>query len=216
MSTELKVYVNNDSQDLPLDSSGVDWTELNIANDYLVFSAGSDIVKDGEAIPSASELNQAGVIITTSKVIVPKYFLADISDSLLKEIHNAGDNNKRYVFAFSFEGATASEPVLEVWDDSDMNSIESYTLGNETASNSWIYGITTTDGLPGANWIGDTPTVGSRLAGSSDGHFLWLNNENGALSGAGVLYCQLKLIVPANAPYSGAETPLFTVKYTTN
>ena len=212
----LTIAVNADTQDQPYGNSGVDWVDVVPGTDSLIFSQGSDTVKDGEAIPGSQALSQAGVRISASKQVVPKYFLADISDNLLKEIHNAGDNNKRYVFAFSFDGATASEPVLEVWDDSDMDSIDYYSLGNGVASSSWIWGIVTTDALPGSGWLGTEPTTGSRLAGSSDGHFLWLNNENGALTGAKVLYCNLRIIVPANAPYGSAETPLFVIKYTTN
>lgn len=216
----LTVYVNNDTQDEPLNTSGVDWTELDPDNDYLIFSNGSDTVKDGEGIPSSDDLTQAGVVITTSKVIVPLYLLADIGASEIKEIHLAGDGENsgrnRYVFAFSFDAATASEPVLEVWDDEDMDSIDNYSLGEGTPTNSWIYGITTTDATPGASWTGDTPAVGSRLAGSSAGHFLYLNNGNGALSGAGVLYCQLKIVIPANFENPGNEQPVFVVKYTTN
>jgi len=210
MSTALTVVINTDAQDQPYNTSGVEWTEMNTDNDYFVFSAGSDVVKDGEAIPSANDLNQAGVVVGSGEVIVDKYFLADISANLLREIHNAGNQNKRYVFAFDFDGATASEPVLEVWDDENMDSADFYSLGNGTPSSSWVKGITTTDALPGADW------TGSALAGSSDGHFLWLNDLNGALSVTGTLYCNLKIVVPASATNSGAETPTFVCKFTTN
>jgi len=216
----LSIYINNDTQDQPLNTSGVNWIQLSPANDYLIFSSGSDTVKDGEAIPSSDDLTQAGVVITTSKVIVPLYLLADVGSNELKEIHLAGDeeNNglNRYVFAFDFDVATASEPVLEVWDDEDMDSTDNYSLGEGTPSSSWIYGITTTDGAPAAGWTGDTPSVGSRLAGSSAGHFLYLNNENGALSGAKTLYAQLKIVVPANFANAGSNQPVFVVKYTSN
>ena len=96
------------------------------------------------------------------------------------------------------------------WDDTDLDSIDSVVLGSGVASSSWFRGITTTDALPGAAW------TGSRLAGSSDGNFLWLNDENGALSVAKVLYCNLKVIVPASFANPGAETPVFVVKYATN
>jgi len=212
----LTIAVNCDTQDLAYGSSGVDWVDIDLDNDYIVFSNGSDVVKDGEALPSSSDLNQAGIVITDSAQIIPHYFLADANANLLKEIHNAGNQKKQYVFAFSFDGATVSEPVLEVWDDSDMDSTNDYSLGEGTPSNSWIWGLTTTDSAPGNNWLGTSPTEGSRLAGSSDGHFLWLNNENGSLSGAKVLYCQLKIIVPANFANAGAETPVFVIKYATN
>lgn len=210
MPTALTVQINTDIQDQPYSTSGVEWTEMNTDNDYFVFSGGSDVVADGEAIPSSNDLNQAGVVVGVSEVVVDKYFLADISANLLREIHNAGNQNKRYVFGFDFDGATASEPVLEVWDDNNMDSTDFYTLGNGTPSTSWVKGVVTTDALPGVDW------VGSALAGSSDNHFLWLNNLSGALSGAGTLYCNLKIVVPASASNSGSETPTFVIKYTTN
>lgn len=212
----LTMYVNTGDVDNEYGESGTEFTEVNFSNDYLVFSNGSDVVADGESIPGSNELNQAGVVITDDKVIVPHYFLADYSADELKESTLAGDNNAQYVFAFSFDAATASEPVLEVWDNEDMDSIDNYCLGNGTASDSWIWGITTTTSAPGSDWIGDSPTVGSRLAGSSDGHFLELNDGNGALSSADVLYAQLKIIMPANASNSGAETPIFVIKFTSN
>ena len=216
----LTIAINHSTDDLPYGSSGVDWVDLSLANDYLIFSNGSDTVKDGEALPGSSDLTQAGVIITTSKVIIPLYLLADVGSNELKEIHLAGDEENsgrnRYVFAFKFDAATASEPVLEIWDDEDLDSIDNYCLGEGTPSSSWIYGYVTTDGTPPAGWTGDTPSVGSRLAGASAGHFLWLNNQNGALSGAKTLYCQLKIVVPANFANAGSEQPVFVVKYTSN
>ncbi len=209
MATALVIAVNNSATDSPYGTSGVDWTIIDVSLDYLIFSAGSATVADGQALPSSSDLNQAGTVIIGTDVDVAVYLLADNSANQLKEIDLAGNQNKRYVFAFSFDGATGSEPVLEVWDDSDMDSNDNYSLGAGVASSSWVRGITTTDGLPGVSWSG------SRLAGSASGNFLWLNNENGALSGAAVLYCQLRIVVPANFPYSAAETPVFVCKYTT-
>lgn len=207
----LTIAVNNDTQDQPYETSGVDWIDVDVDNDYLIFSSGSDTVKDGEAIPSESDLNQAGTLTSEiSTTTVSKYFLADASDVKIYEIFNAGNQNKRYVFAFSFDGATASEPVLELWDDEDMDTVNLYSLGEGTPTDSWWKGIVTTDGLPGADW------AGSALAGASTGHFLELNNGNGVLSGAKVLYCNLKIIIPANPTQSGLEQPAIVVKWTSN
>jgi len=208
--TNLKIYANCDTLDSPLGTTGMDWVELNLAQDKFIFSAGSDSVKDGEVIPTPTQLNQAGVIITGSEIIIPHYFLADVSANLLKEIFNAGNQNKRYVFAFSFDGATASEPILEVWDNLAMDTFASYSLGSGVAINSWYRGIVTTASLPGADW------VGSKLAGSSEGHFLYLNGGLGALSEAKDLYCNLKVIIPAAFTDAGAEAPILVVKFTTN
>lgn len=206
----LVIKVNHDTQDQPVGASGVDWVAVNTDNDYFIMTSGSDVVKDGEPIPSASELTQAGIVLNGIEQIIDLYLLADISANELKEIHNMGNQDKRYVLAFDFDGATASEPVLEAWDDSDMDSIDSSILGSGVASSSWLRGVTTTDGLPGSNW------TGSRLAGASDGHFLWLNNQNGALSGADILYCNLKLIVPSTQNTAVAGTPVLVCKYTSN
>jgi len=206
----LAIYANTSTQDTELGSSGAEFTEISPTNDTLIFSAGSDVVKDGEPIPTQAQLISAGVVITGAELIVPKYFLQDISESELKEIFNMGNQDKRYVLAFDFDGATASEPVLEVWDDTDMDSIDEVTLGEGSASLSWWRGITTTDGLPGSNW------TGSRLAGSGSGYFLFLNNENGALAGADTLYCQLKIIIPSTASAGGSANPIIAVKWTSN
>lgn len=211
--TNLVIGINADTQDEVYGASAVDWVDVDIVNDKFIFSNGSNSVKDGEAIPTVTNLIHAGVVVDEfNPVIVPKYFLQDNSVSLLKEIHNAGNQDKRYVFAFSFDGVTASEPVLELWKDVNMDSIEVYSLGNKVPSDSWWKGVVTTDALPGVDW------VGSSLAGSDSGHFLWLNNGGGnsPLSGAKVLYCNLKIVVPAGAGQSGSDNPVIVVKYTSN
>lgn len=207
MATTLDIYVNTGTQDTALGTSGVEFTEIDVDNDTLIFSAGSTAVADGQPIPSDTQLNSAGVILTGIEQTISKYFLADNNVNLLKQIHNMGSGNYRYVMAFDFDDATASEPVLEMWDDSDLDSIDNASLGSGVASSSWFRGITTTDALPGASW------TGSRLAGSSDGNFLWLNNENGALAVADTLYAQLKIVIPASQTSAGAETPVMAVKY---
>jgi len=206
----LSFYVNTDTQDLPRGTSGVEFTLVNLVNDYIIFTAGSVAVADAADLPTPAELNSAGVLITTSDVEVAHQILADVSDNLLREIHNAGNQNKRYVYCFAFDAATASEPILEIWDDSTIDTITDYCLGEGVANDSFFRGITTTEALPGVGW------TGKRLAGSSDNHFLWLNNEAGALSAAKDLYCNLRETVPANFDTSFSETPVLVVKYTTN
>lgn len=209
--TSLKFYCNCDTTDSPLGTTGVDWVEMVLGTDYLVFTAGSVAVADGQPIPSAQELSQAGVVITNAIQVLPHYLLADIGVGL-KEIHNAGAKNKRYVFCVSFDGATTSEPVLEVWDDSDFDTFADICLGASVATDSWYNGITTTIGLPsgGASW------VGNKLAGSSSTHFLYLNDGNGALSGATDLYFQFRIAIPANVQVGGSESPCLVIKFTTN
>ena len=210
MATQLTIAVNTDTQDLEYNVSGVEWTDIDLSNDYILFTAGSDAVKDGEALPSVDDLNQAGVVLDGVGKNVDLYLLADYDVDELKEIHLMGNQNKRYVMAFSFDGATASEPVLEVWDNSNLNTVSSVSLGSDVPDNSWFRGITTTLSSPGTDW------AGTKLAGATTGHFLWLNDQSGPLSVADVLYCNLKIVIPSTAEDSGSETPLIAVKYTTN
>lgn len=203
----LTIYVNNGASDVPLNFSGSTWTEIDTINDTLIFSNGSDVVADGLAIPSDSQLNSAAPILTGLEQTVSKYFLADNSANILREIFNMGSGNKRYVMAFDFDAATVSEPVLEVWDDTNLNTIAGTVLGAGVPTSSWYRGITTTDGLPGVGW------TGYRLAGSSDTHFLWLNNENGPLLVASTLYCQLKIVIPSSQTTGGTAIPVFAIKY---
>jgi len=205
----LKIHINHSTSDLPIGTSGVDWVEIDTTNDEIIFTDGNDTVKDGEAIPSDTQLNSAAPILDSTEQTIPMYLLSDNSASELKEIHNMGAGNYRYVMAFEFTTATVSEPVLEAWDDTDLDSVDSVPLGSGTPSSSWFRGVTTTAALPGAAW------TGSRLAGSSDGNFLWLNNESGALSVADVLYCQLKLVIPATQQDAGSTNPVLAVKYAT-
>jgi len=209
MSTVCKIYANVSTSDSDLGTSGANFVEIDVSNDRIIFSAGSDTVIDGAASPSDTQLNQAGILLTGSEITVSKYFLDDDSANELKQIHNMGSANKRHVLAFDFDGETASEPVLEVWDDEDMDSIDLICLGEGVASSSWFRGIVTTSALPGVGWTGD------RLAGSADGYFLWLNDENGALVGADTLYCQMKIVIPATQTDAGAETPVIAIKYAT-
>jgi hypothetical protein len=212
----IEFYVNTSENDIKRETNPGDFTKMDRGADVLIFSAGSDIVADGISLSlvTPQALNSAGILITTSNVEVPHFFLADVGlNGLLKEIHNAGNKNKRYVFCFAFDAATASEPILELWDDDDLDSIDSYCLGEGIANKSFYRGITTTSGaLPGDPW------EGKRLAGSSDNHFLWLNtgDGNGALSGAKDLYCNIRITVELNFAHAAIENPVWVVKWTTN
>lgn len=206
--TECTIKVNTGATDQIV---GVGtFTTMDIVNDYLIFSAGSAVVADGEAIPSEAQLNSAASVISESAPVeVAKCFLADVGSNLLREIDLYADN-ARYVFAFDFDGATASEPILEMWDDVDLDSYDLYSLGDGTPNDSWFAGVCTTDALPGASWTG-TP-----LAGSGASNIIYLNNNNGAIAVATVLYANLKVTIPANPSRSAKELPVLVVKYFTN
>ena len=205
----MDIYVNTDTVDAPLNQSGIDWSIVDPDVDYLIMlTNGSASVADGQPIPSTTQLNQAGLVLTGAEQTCSKYFLADDSANLLKQIHNMGAGNKRYVLAFDFDAETASEPVLEAWDDTTMLTADDVVLGEGTPSSSWIAGIVTTDALPGVGWSG------VRLAGDSAGHFLNLNNGNGALTGAKTLYCNLKTVVPATEVDGGVSNFVLVVTWT--
>lgn len=208
----LKTYVNVDTQDEPLNTSGVDFVEFSEGNDKFIFTAGNTEVEDGADIPTQAELISAGVILTGSEIVVTDYLLEDASANILKSIDNMGNVNKRYVLAFDFDAVTASEPVLEVYDDSNLNSADGAMLGSGTPSSSFIRGITTTSSLPGAGWI----TGAIRMAGASDGNFLYLNDENGFLSVATTLYANLCVVIPASQTTGFSATPVFVVKWLEN
>lgn len=210
----LNVYFNIDSQDLPLNSSGVDWLQFSEGNDTFVVSGGSDEVVDGAAIPTQDELISAGVIRTGSQIIVDKYFIADASANELQQIINMGNLDKQYVVAFDFDSSTASEPVLEVYDDEDLDTITGTILGSGTPSNSFIRGITTTTTSPGSNWSTGISAV--KMAGSSSGNFLYLNDQDGPLTGAATLYCNLCYIIPASQTDGFSASPVFVVKWLDN
>lgn len=212
--TELTLHINHSSSEQPLNTSGVDWTEIDENNDYLIFSEGSapgQGVSDGDSIPTEAELNRyATELSEDGDVVVSKYFLADYSANELKEIFNAGNQQKRYAFCASFDGATASEPQLEAWDNQDLDTHVDPSLGSGVPSASWYKGICTTTSTPGADWSG-TP-----LAGSGASNIILLNDGNGALTIAKDLYFNFKVVIPAGYITPALHTPVLVITYTTN
>ena len=87
----LTVFINVDTQDLALNTSGVDFVECSEGNDQLIFTQGSDQVKDGENIPTQSELINSGTELTGSQIVLTDYLLQDTSENLLKSIDNMGN-----------------------------------------------------------------------------------------------------------------------------
>lgn len=204
--TTLTIAINNTVTDQVYPTGT--WISATIGNDFLIFSNSAALA--GASVPSSVQLSSAGMFLNGSQQIVPYYYLAHPGGSpVTYAIPLMGNQNKRYVMAFVFSGATTSEPVLEFWDNSGLSTTNDVSLGAGTPANSWILGVTTTAGLPGSNW------TGSPLAGSTNGNFLFLNNGSGALSGAANLYCNLKVVVPSSQTSGGAEAPVLTVKYTT-
>ena len=206
--TNLTLRVNI-GDEIEYGGTGANYLDVNLTTDYFIWTAGSDDVKDGEDEPTQDELNQASTIIDSSDVTIAHCLLFDYSAGLLDEVEGMGDN-KRYVFCFSFDGATATEPQLEAWDDSNHNSTDKNVLGVETGEDSFIKAICTTLGSPGASW------AGTAIAGTD---VLLLNNENGALDAPATgetteLYANCKIVIPANYDTPAIETFVLTVRYT--
>jgi len=210
MSTTCSIYVNTGDIDSARGESGVEFTLLSLVLDYLLFSNGSVSVADGESLPITAKIVAAGVPIGAIAVEVPKCFLADNDANLLKEVLGFGsaDGAGQYPFCFAFSGITGSEPVLELWDSSDLDTIDFLSLGEGDPTQSFWWGICTTLTPPGDHW------VGSKLGSSADGHFLFLNDGKGPLEAAKDLYCNLKCIIKANSE-GALETPCLVVIFTT-
>jgi hypothetical protein len=209
--TDLILKINNTVTDSVV---GVGWIDVDNINDGFIFSTGSAAgqgVSDGDPIPSEALLNRYAVQLSAiSAVTVPKYFLADNSTNLLKEIKLAGNQNKRYVFACAFDGATATEPVLEAWDNDSMNSYSDPSLGAGVPNVSWYKAVATTSALPGVNWTGVS------LAGNGSSNIVLLNEGNGALTGAANLYFNFKIVIPAGYLTPAVHTPILSIVYTSN
>lgn len=177
------------------------------SNDYFIFTTGSADIADGKPIPISEQLNQAMTILPESgESIISKIFVADVSANIIKEIKLSGRKNKRYVFCVSFDLPTATEPLLELWDTENYNTIDFQMLGSGIPNNSSIKGIVTTSGLPGESWLG-TP-----LAGSLDDNRLLLNNGDGKLNNAKDLYFNIYAKVKSNF-YTAFESPRFLIKF---
>ncbi|KKL63189.1 hypothetical protein LCGC14_2177590 [marine sediment metagenome] len=218
MATALIVRVNYVDADVNYQTTSADYIALDLANDYFIWTEGDGTVKDlMTAEPNASQLNAAATQIDASSVVEVNLCLlmdysADVGGAYYTHTIIGMNENKRYVFAFSFNGATASEPQLEGWDNSNHDSTTNHVLGNGTPANSFIKAICTTNSLPGVSW------AGSALAGAAN--VLLLNDGNGALAvlGSGItsqeLYANIKIRIPAAYSTPATEVFVFTTRYT--
>lgn len=207
----LTVHINTGSTDNTLQTSGTTFTQWEEGSDTLIFTGGNATVADGQPIPSQAELNSAGVDLSSVSLpfTLTEYLMSDNSANLLRDIDLMGNQNKRYVVAADFDASTASEPVAEFWDDDTLSTVTGTFLGAGTPANSFVRGVTTTSGLPGAGWA----STGTRMAGSGSGNFLFLNDENGALSGATTLYFNLAVIIPSGQTTGFSNQSVLVIKY---
>jgi len=219
MATALSVRVNYVDPDNSYQVSSSDYITLDLNNDYLIWTAGSSDVKDLMTHePTSDELNEASTVITDADQDVALCLLMDYSHDVggayyTHKVLGMGDND-RYVFCFSFDGSTATEPQLEAWDDDNHSTYAKHVLGNDTPNDSMLKGVCTTDALPGSAW------AGSPLAGGTN--VLQLNAGNGALgsvpSGQSTqeLYANLKITIPASYATPAVESFVLTVRYSWN
>ena len=218
MATNLTIRTNYVDPDVSYQTTPADYIVMDLANDYLIWTEGDAVVKDLMTHePTAGELNTAATKIDPDNPkTVNLCLLMDASFDVggayyTHKVLGMGEN-KRYVYAFSFDAATASEPQLEVWDNSSHNTTANHVLGNGTPANSFVKGVCTTASLPGVDW------AGTALAGASN--ILQLNNGNGALgslpsgSSSQELYANLKIVIPAAYATPAAETFVLTIRYT--
>jgi hypothetical protein len=182
---------------------------MDLSNDKLIFSAGSAAVADGQDTPSEAELNAAATIIQATPVEIAHTFLLDVSDvgQELKEMFMANSGDHRYVICLAFDGATASEPTLEAWDDDTHLTANLNCLGLGTPANSMLKAVLTTAGSPGAGWVG-TP-----IAGGAAPNLLLLNGGGGALGGATDVYVNIHWDVPGAFLSPFVEQPVISVRY---
>lgn len=216
MAVNLTVRVNVDDPTVAFDETGADYVDLDLNpnRDYLIWTGGSSAVADGQNEPTEAELNAASTIIQATATQVAHCLLYDYSAGLLKEVEGMGDN-ERYVFCFSFDGETATEPTLEAWDDSNHNTSDKHVLGGETGYDSFVNAFCTTSLSPGTDWVGSG--LGTKIAGNTT---LGLNDGDPiTMTGIGTgltydCYANIGILIPASYPTPGAETFILTIRFT--
>jgi hypothetical protein len=212
MSVNMIFAVNYVDAAVTYGTTPADYIPVDFTNDYLIWTNGNAVVGDLMTHqPISSELIAASPIIDAiNPVTVAKCLLMDyshnIGGSYYTHLVKGMGENKQYVFCFNFDGATATEPQLEAWDDDSHTTIATNVLGAGVALNSMVKAVCTTYNPPGASW------VGAPITGSSN--VLLLNAGNGALLGASDLYANIKIVIPANYSTPAAETFILTVRLT--
>ena len=207
MATAMDFLVNYVDVDVNHATTPADYIEVDLTNDYLIWSKTLADLMTHE--PTQDELNAAAEEIDESNpVTVTKCLLMDYSHdvggSYYTHLVKGMSENKRYVYCFAFDGATAMIPRLEAWDDSDHDSTDKEVLGAGTPADSMVKAVKTTDALPGPSW------VGTAIAGAAN----YLELDSAALSVAKDLYANIKIVIPTDYSTPAAETFVFTIRYT--
>lgn len=220
--TNLNILINLVDADHNFQDNPADFEIMDLTNDYLIWTKGDDVVKTLMTHePTESELNNAASLISdTEDVKIAKCLFFNYSHdrggSYYTHLVKGMGEDKRFVYSFSFDGACASEPTLEAWDDSDHDSTDKHVLGAGTPANSMVKAVCTTDTLPGASW------VGTAIAGDGATRKINLNNGNGALgalpSGQTTqeLYANIRIQVPMGYSTPSIESFALCVRFTYN
>lgn len=218
--TSMTVRLNYVDAAVLYQTTAADYIAMDLTNDYLIWTKGDTVVKDlMTAPPTSPQLNTAAEIISAvADTTVTLLLLYDYSHNvggayythkILKDASASDD--QRYVVAFSFDGATATEPQLEAWDTNAHTTANNYCLGAGTPANSFVKAVCTNLAGPGAAW------AGTAIAGAN---VLLLNNGNGYLAALATgitsqeLYCNLKMVIPTAYATAAAETFVLTCRYT--
>lgn len=210
MATNMDFYINYVDADVDYATTPADYIYINLANDYLIWTAGDAVVKDLMTHePTTDELNAAATVIDDLlDVEVTLCLLMDYSHDVGGSYYThkviGMNENKRFVYCFRFNGSTATIPRLEAWDTSTHETSDKNVLGAGTPVSSFVKAVKTTDSLPGVGWIG-TP-----LAGAVD----YLELDTVALVGTKELYANLKIKIPAGYSIPAAESYVLTVRHT--
>jgi hypothetical protein len=211
MATSLIIRANLVDADVAYATTPADYITLDLANDYMIWSEDLEDLMTHE--PTSDELNEHAVIIEDdANKTVPECLIMDYSydwgGSYYTHLVIGMGLNKRYVYCFSFDGATAIEPQLEAWDDDTHTTTVKHVLGAGVPANSMIKAVCTTGALPGASW------VGTAIAGSNSARVVKLNDGNGALTIAKHLYANMKIVIPMAYATPAIESFTLCVRYT--
>ncbi len=189
---------------------------------FTPFGAGDKVV------PADTDLDTQAAG-TRSKLKVPSsdesefpYWHWDDGSAAMKRIYGVGTNNKggqggdvRYVYWVRFVGDTVGKVLLRLYDNSNMNSWKSKILGGDDTSpnqgNSKYWGVSTTNGLPGAaDWIAGAQ--GNRLAGEDGSNAYASELSTGPVSDTTDLYYNLAIRIAAGMN-PGTFSPYAAVVY---
>jgi len=209
MATTLTVLVNYVDSTVKRVTTPADYIEISTTNDYLIWSATLADLMTHE--PTSAERNAAATVISDSAAVtVAKCLLMDYSHSVGGSIYThlvkGMSEDKQYVFCFSFDNITATEPQLEAWDTNAHTTFNNNVLGAGVALSSMVKAVCTTNALPGGSW------AGTAIAGSSN--VVLLNDGAGALLLAKDLYSNIKITIPIAFASPSVETFVLTTRFT--